>query len=108
MVIQATVLHIFRVEAGSNTSTAALRVVEGDKKGSLESETVKYGHESHGTRTPEWMRWRGPAAIVNDRPILSSERMLRKECERRCSIEKKKTFWPRVTRVLAPRRTDWR
>jgi hypothetical protein len=31
------------VEAGSNTSTVALRVVGGDKKGSLESETVKYG-----------------------------------------------------------------
>jgi hypothetical protein len=28
-----------------------LRVVGGDGKGSLESETVKYGHESHGTRT---------------------------------------------------------
>jgi hypothetical protein len=37
------------VEAGSNTSTVALRVVGGDKKGSLETETVKYGHESHGT-----------------------------------------------------------
>jgi hypothetical protein len=31
----------FRVEAGSNTCTVALRVVGGDKKGSLESETVK-------------------------------------------------------------------
>jgi hypothetical protein len=28
-----------------------LRVVGGDEKGSLESETVKYGHESYGTRT---------------------------------------------------------
>jgi hypothetical protein len=36
------------------------------------------------------MRWRGPAAIVNDRPILSSERMLYKDYDRRCSIEKKK------------------
>jgi hypothetical protein len=34
-----------------NTSTVALRVVGGDEKGSLESETVKYGHESYGTRT---------------------------------------------------------
>jgi hypothetical protein len=39
------------VEAGSNTSTVILRVVGGDEKGSLESETVKYGHESYGTRT---------------------------------------------------------
>jgi hypothetical protein len=39
------------VEAGSNTSTVTLRVVEGDEKGSLESETVKYGREYQGTRT---------------------------------------------------------
>jgi hypothetical protein len=36
------------VEAGSNTSTVTLRVVGGDEKGSLKSETVKYGHESMG------------------------------------------------------------
>jgi hypothetical protein len=42
-----------RVEAGSNTSTVALRVVQGDEKESLESETVKYGHESRGTGTRE-------------------------------------------------------
>jgi hypothetical protein len=34
------------VEAGSNTSTVTLRVVEGDEKGSLKSERVKYGCES--------------------------------------------------------------
>jgi hypothetical protein len=45
-----------------------------DKKGGLKSERVKYGRESNGTRTPEWLRWRGLAAIVNDRPVLSSER----------------------------------
>jgi ribosomal protein L28 len=33
--------------------TAALRVIGGDKKGSLESETVKYGSESHGACTAE-------------------------------------------------------
>jgi hypothetical protein len=44
---------ISRVEAGSNTSTVALLVVGGDKKGSLESETVKYGREFHGTRIRE-------------------------------------------------------
>jgi hypothetical protein len=37
-----------RVEAGSNTSTVALRVVKGDEKGSLESETVKYCHDPTG------------------------------------------------------------
>jgi hypothetical protein len=35
-----------RVEVGSNTSTVTLRVVGGDGKGSLKSETVKYGLES--------------------------------------------------------------
>jgi hypothetical protein len=47
---------IFRVEAGYNTSTVTLRVVGGDEKGSLESETVKFGRESHGTRTRERLR----------------------------------------------------
>jgi hypothetical protein len=37
-VISGTMLG---VKAGSNTSTVALRVVGGDKKGSLEFETVK-------------------------------------------------------------------
>jgi hypothetical protein len=35
------------------------------------------------------MRWRGQAAIVNDRPILSSEMMLYKAYGSWCSIEKK-------------------
>jgi hypothetical protein len=34
--------------------------------------------------------WRGPAATVNDRPILSSDRMLHKDYDRKCSIEEKK------------------
>jgi hypothetical protein len=34
-----------RVEAGSNTSTVTLRVVGGDEKESLKTETVNYGHE---------------------------------------------------------------
>jgi hypothetical protein len=42
-----------RVEAGSNTSTVTLRVVGDDEKGSLKSETVKYGRKSQGTRTRE-------------------------------------------------------
>jgi hypothetical protein len=32
-----------RVEAGSNTSTATLRVAGGNEKGSLETECVKFG-----------------------------------------------------------------
>jgi hypothetical protein len=62
------------VEAGSNTSTVTLRVVGGDEKGSLKSETVEYGHETKGTRTQEELRWRGPVAYTKGRPVLSSER----------------------------------
>jgi hypothetical protein len=44
--------------------------------GSLGYEAVKYGHASPGTQTQEWLpRW-GLAAIVNGRPVLSSERAL--------------------------------
>jgi hypothetical protein len=55
------------VEAVSNTSTVTLRVVGGDEKGSLKSESVKYGLKSQGT----WTRER---AHTKDRPDLSSER----------------------------------
>jgi hypothetical protein len=51
--------------------------------GSLESETVKYSHE---------FRWRGSTAIVNDIPILSLERTLHKDYDRKCSVERK--IWP--------------
>jgi hypothetical protein len=40
--------------------------------GSLESETVKYGHESCGTETWEWLYWQGPASIVNGKPIITN------------------------------------
>jgi hypothetical protein len=63
-----------RVEAGSNTSSVTLRVVGGDEKGSLKSETVKYGQGSEMTRTRERLRWRGLAAYTKDRPVLSLER----------------------------------
>jgi hypothetical protein len=77
-------LHSVRLEVSSvvkgvviqssNPSTVTLRVVGGDENGSLESETVKYGHEFYGTRTRKWLRWRGQVAIANDRPGPSSER----------------------------------
>jgi hypothetical protein len=63
-----------RVEAGSNTSSVTLRVVGGDEKGSLKTETVKYGREIQGTRIRERLRWRGPAAYTKERPVLFSER----------------------------------
>jgi hypothetical protein len=62
------------VEEGSNTSTVTMRVVGGNEKGSLKSETVKYGRESQGTQTQERLRWQGPAAYTKDRPVLSSEK----------------------------------
>jgi hypothetical protein len=91
-----------RVEAGSNTLTVALRVAGGCEKGThclgvynwgilflgnittgtwpsrlggLESGTVKYGLEFCGTWTQEWLRWRGPPAVVNDRPVQLLERV---------------------------------
>jgi hypothetical protein len=35
---------------------------------------VKYGHETRRTRTQRWLRWRGPAATVNDRSAFSPEK----------------------------------
>jgi hypothetical protein len=38
--------------------------------------TIKYGLKSRGSQILAGLRWRGPAATVNYRPILSSERAL--------------------------------
>jgi hypothetical protein len=67
----------------SQTSTVALRVVVGDEKGSLKSETVKYGRESQGTQTRERLRSQEPAAYTKEKPVLSSERAPHKE-DRNC------------------------
>jgi hypothetical protein len=63
-----------RVEALSNNSTVTLRFIGGDEKGSLKSETVKYGHEYQETLPQEKLRWRGPTAYTKDRRVISSER----------------------------------
>jgi hypothetical protein len=55
-----------------------VRVVGGDEKGSLKSETVIYCRESQGIRTKERLRWQWPAAYTKDIPDLSSERAPRK------------------------------
>jgi hypothetical protein len=65
---------VTRVEAGSNTSTVTLRIVGGDEKESLKSETVKYGRKSQGTTTEKDCAGKGPATYTKDRPVLSSER----------------------------------
>jgi hypothetical protein len=74
---------------------------------SLEFETVKYGHESRGSRTWEWLRWRVPAAIPYYRFILPSGRMLQEDYESKYSVGKKE-YWSWVSRGLSPRRTVWR
>jgi hypothetical protein len=99
----------YLVEAGSNTSAVALRVVGGDEKGThclgvkpghpvvgeykfgdLPSRLgdcriwdSKMDHESRWTRTREWLGWREPVAIVNNRLILSSESMLQMDYNRK-------------------------
>jgi hypothetical protein len=81
------------VEASTNIFTVALRSAEGGDKETqcwgynratffledkntgtwpsrlvgLIFETAKHANESCGTRTGEWLRWRAPAAIVDDR-----------------------------------------
>jgi hypothetical protein len=65
--IRAFALHtspLPRVIAGSNNSTVTLRVVGGDEKGSLKSETVKYGRcagkgQQHIQKTDPSSRQRG-------------------------------------------------
>jgi hypothetical protein len=59
---------------GNSEETLTRVEAGGDEKGSLKTETVKYGREIQGTRTRERLRCRGPAAYTRDRPVLSSER----------------------------------
>jgi hypothetical protein len=49
-----------------------LLVVGSDEKESLKSETVKYGRESQGTRTPERLHWQGLASYTKrqTRPLV--------------------------------------
>jgi hypothetical protein len=59
------------VEAGSNTSTVTLRVVGGEEKGNLRSETVKYGRKSQGTRTKKDCAGKGQRHIKRQtRPLV--------------------------------------
>jgi hypothetical protein len=66
--IKWTEFLITRVEAGSNTSTVTLRVVGADEKGSLKSESVKYGREIQGTRTRERLPGEGEQYIQKTDP----------------------------------------
>jgi hypothetical protein len=64
--------------------------------GIVASETVKCGHESHGTRMREWLPWRGPLAIVNEGP---------KDYDLKFSVEKSQVV---TLKGLPPRWTDSR
>jgi hypothetical protein len=111
-------------------STVALRVVRGDGRGAQclgvylghpwnintgtsplglsRIGTIKYGLESRGTQTRAGLRWRGPAATVNYRPVLSSERALQNNKPANClmKISRKNKDWSRVPdRCLTPRWT---
>jgi hypothetical protein len=56
------------------------------KYGGLALQVWGYVRESRGTtRTREWLRWRGPAPIITDRPVLSSDRA--------SNINKPTTLW---------------
>jgi hypothetical protein len=71
--IYGVTLRLLQFGGKLNTSTEALRVIRGNEMGRFKSETVKYGHESHRTQTRKWLHCRGLAAIVNNKPVLSSE-----------------------------------
>jgi hypothetical protein len=66
------------VEVGSKTSIVILRVVGGDEKENLKSESVKYGLEHHGHRPEKGCAGSGPAAYTKDRLVVSSERATQK------------------------------
>jgi hypothetical protein len=94
-----------RVEAGSNTSTVTLRIVGGNEKGRLKSETVKYDREYQGTRTRGRLRWQGPVAYTKGRPVLSSERTPHKKQNRNSNSNKYLAMSPKWGSTL--KFTDW-
>jgi hypothetical protein len=59
---------VTNITVQSNTSTVTLRVVGGDKKGSLKSETVKYGLKFQGTRTEKDCPGKGQRHIQQTGP----------------------------------------
>jgi hypothetical protein len=70
--------------------------------------TLKYGLESRETQTRVRLRWRGPAATVNYRPVLSSERALQSNKP----ATSKENFKEKEKLVAGPRwvpdtKTDW-
>jgi hypothetical protein len=82
------------VSRGITGLPCSWRIYNGDlalEAGGVSNYTV-YGHESRRTRTREWLCWRGPAAIVNDRLVLSSEKVLHKNDDHKDSAENRKSL----------------
>jgi hypothetical protein len=59
----------------------------------LEPETVKYGRKSLETRTWEWLNWRGPTAIVNNKLILLPEAVPHQQTRNYLTVRR---IWPRA------------
>jgi hypothetical protein len=82
----------FDFDLDLKTSTVTRRVVGGDEKGSLKSESVKYGHEYQGTRTRERLRWRGPSAYIKETRPLVREGASQKQ-DRNCQTVINTRIW---------------
>jgi hypothetical protein len=90
---------------GSNTSTVTLRVVGGDEKGSLKTETVKYGREIQGTRTRENCAGEGQQHIQKTDP---SSRQRGRPTKTRPYLSNKNKYLVMSPRWgSTPRLTDW-
>jgi hypothetical protein len=94
-----------RVEAGPNTYTVTLRVVRGDEKGSLKSETVIYGRKSQGTRTRTRLRWQGQQHAQMTDPSSHQRGRPTKKKDRNCQTVINLVMSPRWGST--PRLTDW-
>jgi hypothetical protein len=53
------------------------------RPGGITGPPCSWGNINISWGSLEWLRWRGPAGVVNDSPILSSERMLHKDYDRK-------------------------
>jgi hypothetical protein len=70
------------------------------KFGSLNIETVKYGHESDGTQGREILRWRVPAVVVKYRPVLSPERAPHNDKKKKKGQRPENNFRGRERKIL--------
>jgi hypothetical protein len=82
------------MEGGSNTSTVALRVVGGDKREVSIWDSKIWSRVPRDSDPRTNVRAR-PAAIVNERSILSSEKILYKKYDAGV-VQLRKKFWPWV------------